>query len=200
MGIEAPALTPGLSSNLMRFAEIFVLAQRAPAFLREPSKNIELPRSCQPKIHIPINNSRSANFQTATGAHHAPEPIRLARALAPRSCNGLFSVGFPTGAWSACSIRPNEPLLPHPLPGRPQGHREAPLLNYELPKSSIGGPPGQLPSYRAATTPCHFRENTNCQSRRQARPPCGNPRFLWENQRLPAFCEMRTFERARLQS
>jgi hypothetical protein len=86
-----------------------------------------------------VKGTHCAKYQRATCRHRPRrqylfEPLGFAGELTPGSCNGLFSVGFPTGV---------QGHLPHPtqrtssitrLPtslnrGRPNGHREALLLN-----------------------------------------------------------------------
>jgi hypothetical protein len=59
------------------------------------------------------------------------EPLGRAKGLPFRSCNGLFSAGFPTGVQGVACPLPQLTLrtsFPLPIQGRPFGHREAPLL------------------------------------------------------------------------
>ncbi len=115
-------------------------------FWRELFKTIELRRFGQARILFPASfdlpiaerlKSRRQHqfrnsfaqrkiFQRSQPAQQAPEPLRLARRRLPGSCNGLFSVGFPTAAQD-CAW-PYEPAS-HSLGWQTlMDRREAPLL------------------------------------------------------------------------
>jgi hypothetical protein len=100
---------------------------------------VRSPRCDQDSSDDPMSDSP----QSRTAQNIKDRPAQRARAtkahggFLPGSCNGLFSVGFPTGA------RDDIPPLPtlrtsFPLPptGRPIGHRKAPLLFHQLFKST----------------------------------------------------------------
>jgi hypothetical protein len=81
-----------------------------------------------------------ANIHTAQNlkdqpAQQMPEPILAHGNKIPGSCNGLFSEGFPTegpgGKLTHPTLRTSFPL---PTQGRPNGHREAPLLISNFPR------------------------------------------------------------------
>ena len=97
-----------MSSNLI--ARETGALQHAPAFLREPSKHIELRYRGQAIFVVPslipgaismhdradsAGRSRRAKYQRSTSAQSA-RATRAHGRLTPGSCNGLFSEGFPT--------------------------------------------------------------------------------------------------------
>ena len=82
------------------------------------------------------------------------EPLGLAKDLL-RVCNGLFSEGFPTGVHGSFT-RPHPTLrtsFPLPIPGRPNGHREASIASIQLSQDSTSSPYPQ-PALVLALAPC----------------------------------------------
>ena len=89
------------------------LAQRTSAFLREPFKVIKVPVTGQGKnrpeplwitrLALRKNQSQKIKYRPAKRAR----ADRARGRLTPGSCNGLFSVGFPTGVQrcTSCATR-----------------------------------------------------------------------------------------------
>ena len=77
----------------------------------------------QPRETHSRKKLRTAQNLKYLPAQHAPEPLRLAGKLVPGSCNGLFSVGFPTGVLRSAAAHSSDPTnqLPHSTLG--QAHR-----------------------------------------------------------------------------
>ena len=107
---RGPDANGRVSSNLMRFAGIFRPCSEHPAILREPFKTIEVPALGQVKSLLPNGllpeASSGPDLQAQVAQRKISNTLRRAQraratkareSIAPGSCNGLFSVGFPTG-------------------------------------------------------------------------------------------------------
>jgi hypothetical protein len=152
LGIEGPWLLPQSCPRTFCACRGSFSAPRP--FLRELFNPIELLALCQtlfgrlfhrlggvlPPVHKPnpktsksfrIGTFRAAQiFQTATSIARAAR----ARGNVPGSCNGLFSEEVSNRGPGVVS-RPHLTLrtsFPLPIPGRPNGHREAPSLHLQL--------------------------------------------------------------------
>jgi hypothetical protein len=111
------------------------LAQRASAFLREPFKVIKVPVAGQRKNPPePLWITRLALRKKSK-----ERPAKIARAArargrsTPGSCNGLFSVGFPTGVQRCTSSATRKTLrTSFPLPLDRAGHTATGRLHCSL--------------------------------------------------------------------
>jgi len=153
-------------------------------FLRELSKPIEVLALCQTSFSIRtcghpttpsglvqsldgpngtpsrpfrISTFRAAqSFQTATSIARATQA--RGESFSPGLAMGLFSEGLPTGV-QGFFVRPHptqRTSFPLPIPGRPNGHREAPSLNLQLVQNSTGYSLLQLAIFLASSTCCSF--------------------------------------------
>ena len=130
-------------------------------------------------------------------------PAKIARATrargrsTPGSCNGLFSVGFPTGA-QRCALRTSSNptnefhYFSFPLPshlnldgGRPHGHREALLLTFNLIR--VAQHSHQCKHSGAANRLClhHLKEFLFRALEFAPSHPVETLSFLWEIERSP---------------
>jgi hypothetical protein len=98
------------------------------AFLREPFKNIELQPSGQAHIHA----FARAISQTSTGCSRRDSPESAAadsqEKILPGPAMVVVLCGIPDRGPEHCAHSTQRTCFPLPSMGRPNGHREAPLL------------------------------------------------------------------------
>ncbi len=117
------------------------LALRTPAFWREPSNAIKIPGPGQGKIRPePLWITRSHGAKIKERPAKNTRATRARGSCTPGSCNGLFSVGFPTGVQGHLPHLTQRTSFPLPSDGagtRPPGGSTA---HPQLVKSSTATP------------------------------------------------------------
>ena len=106
-----------------------------------------LPRVSNLSSSVKLNAALPAFAQRNLSNNYQPKSTRLVRAdLGSREIRSrvlqwlLFSVGFPTGARSKTLTQTQRTCFPLPSMGRPNGHRDAPLLSSIFPRVAQATP------------------------------------------------------------
>ena len=163
--------------ELVRFCRFCIDPQPA-AFLRELFEVIELQPLCQGESLLTDSIPQPGIAQRKFSNIHQQKYARAARArgrFSSGSCNGLFSLGIPYRGQ-----RVNRTTSPGPANRPPisligqdsQVHREAPLLNLQLPKSSTRYPPLQADNSSACNFPRIPADPHGCKRRTPVESSC----------------------------
>ena len=145
-GIEAQAVTPELSSNLVRIGPFFCSLRTGP-FLRELFESIELSTPCQGESLLTDSIPFLGMAQRKISKNDQRKAqVRLggrAEGSSSGSCNGLFSLGIPyRGPGKLACLTTQRTGLPN-LPFRAgleisSSPPESPTAHLQLSKSSTG--------------------------------------------------------------
>jgi hypothetical protein len=188
-----PELALRCPRTWLAFAGVRPLVQRHQRFGANLLKLSKL------RLRVKAQNSSEPNSATLVALRKKikERPAKNARATkargrpAPGSCNGLFSLGIPyrgSGGNSSTSPDPTNQLPTSlygagpPLLALPRsGHREAPLLTYNLIRVAQGIP--RCKRFGAVNCLClqQVKRISFSMRSKQASPVCGKARILWES-------------------